>query len=73
MFTFNLNHPLRNHYQPIIAENIDKARGSFIERYGEQINFEFTEKQWERRKSKAELLGIPIEIKLNPMYLRRDD
>lgn len=64
IFTFTEDHPLRNHYQPIVAESAKIALARMFERYGRDWGFCYTEEQ-------AEYHGIfNNKTELNPMYCK---
>lgn len=67
IFTFPLNHPLRGHYQPVIAKNVLLARQRMFERYGDAWAFHYTEGQ-------AIYYGIlDKKRELNPMFVKDKD
>lgn len=67
IFTFPENHPLRNHYQPVIAKSAFAARSRMFERYGSDWAFMYTE-------AKANRLGIVMtKRELAPMYVKEKD
>lgn len=73
VFTFPINHPLKNHYQPVLATNSTIAITRMLERYGDYWIFPYSEPEWKELERKSRCLGLPLKRELNPIYCREVD
>lgn len=73
IFTFPRRHPLKNHYQPVIANDSVSARERIFERYGEDWAFQYTVDEWVKWQLEAMSIGLKLETELAPMYAKEDD